>query len=437
MPERRFFGVVLKHVFSKKEIIIFFNGYNRMHPASLIDAPVSPGTQNLLKSGHLKYHGSDIQTRLGCPFWDGTKMKSLIDDAMSLSAGQQSGSANIANDEELKRIVDALHVRISIIGCGGGGSNTINRLSKTGVFGADLIAANTDARHLVGVHANHKVLIGKSLTRGLGAGALPEIGEKAALEAQDELNHLLEHSKIVFVTAGMGGGTGTGSAPVVAKLAQKNEALTIGVVTMPFKAEGKLRMDNARRGLDRLKGNCDTVAVIMNDRLLEMVPKLPLNAAFRVADELLMSAIKGLTETITKPGMVNIDFSDIITVMKGAGMALIGMGESDEKDGADRMKSAVSQALESPLLGSLDLKTAKGAIVRVVGGEDMTILDAESAAEMVSDAISPRARLIWGCSVEPELRGKMRAMVVLTGLEDHQLFGPEDAGGAGSVDNVR
>lgn len=191
-------------------------------------------------------------------------------------------------------------------------------------------------------------------------------------------------------------------------------------------------MDNAKRGLEKLKVNCDTVAVIMNDRLLELVPKLPLNAAFRVADELLMSAIKGLTETITKPGMVNIDFSDIMTVMKGAGMALIGMGESDEKSGPDRMKAAISQALESPLIGSLDLKTAKGAIVRVMGGEDMTIMEAEGAAEMVSAAISPRARMIWGCSIEPELKGKVKAMVVLTGIEDRQLFGPEESGPAPS-----
>jgi len=364
-------------------------------------------------------------------------MKSLIDDAMGQAPNQQLNTPSIADDEELKRIVETLHVRISIVGCGGGGSNTVNRLSKAGVFGADLIAANTDARHLVGVHANHKVLLGKTTTRGLGAGALPEVGEKSALEAQDELSHLIEHSKIVFITAGMGGGTGTGSAPVVAKLAQKNDALTIGVVTMPFKAEGKLRTDNAKKGLDRLKMNCDTVAVIMNDRLLEIVPKLPLNAAFRVADELLMSAIKGLTETITKPGMVNIDFSDIMTVMKGAGMALIGMGEGDTKAGSDRMKVAITQALESPLIGSLDLKTAKGAIIRVMGGEDMTIMEAESAAEMVSEAISPRARIIWGCTIEPELKGKIRTMVVLTGIEDKQLFEADESTVGSCVENVR
>lgn len=370
-------------------------------------------------------------------------MKSLIEDAMSLNAEQQPADQQVvprsaADDEELKKIVDALHVRISIVGCGGGGSNTVNRLAKAGVFGADLIAANTDARHLVGVHANHKILLGKVTTRGLGAGAIPEVGEKAAIEAQEELVHLIEHSKIVFVTAGMGGGTGTGSAPVVARLAHQSGALTIGVVTLPFKAEGHLRMDNAKRGLDKLKVNCDTLAVIMNDRLLELVPKLPLNAAFRVADELLMASIKGLTETITKPGMVNIDFSDIMTVMKGAGMALIGMGEGDQKtDGSDRMKNAVSLALESPLLGDLDLKTAKGAIVRVMGGDDMTIMEAEGAAEMVGEAISPRARLIWGCSIEPDLKGKTRVMVVLTGIENQQLFGKEAPSGPDCVDNVR
>ncbi len=370
-------------------------------------------------------------------------MKSLIDDALIVQAEQQPTDAQVpprsaADDEELRRIVDALHVRISIVGCGGGGSNTVNRLAKTGVFGADLIAANTDARHLVGIHANHKILLGKVTTRGLGAGAIPEVGEKAALEVQEELKHLIEQSKIVFVTAGMGGGTGTGSAPVVAKLAHQAGALTIGVVTLPFKAEGRLRMDNAKKGLDRMTSNCDTVAVIMNDRLLELVPKLPLNAAFRVADELLMASIKGLTETVTKPGLVNIDFSDIMTVMKGAGMALIGMGEGEAKqDGSDKMKNAVTQALESPLLGDLDLKTAKGAIIRVMGGDDMTIIEAEGAAEMVGAAISPRARLIWGCSIEPELKGKVRVMVVLTGIENQQLFGNAASSGPNRIDEIR
>jgi cell division protein FtsZ len=370
-------------------------------------------------------------------------MKSLIDEALSnLHIAQPMAPAQdarpMSEDEELRRIVDAIHVRISIVGCGGGGSNTINRLSKAGVFGADLIAANTDARHLIGVHASHKVLLGKMTTRGLGAGSIPEIGEKAAEESRDELAHLLEHSKIVFVTAGLGGGTGTGAAPVVAKLARNNNALTIGVVTMPFKAEGRVRMENARRGLEKLRQNSDAVAVIFNDRLLELVPRLPLNAAFRVADEVLMESIKGLTETITKPGLVNIDFNDVLTVMKDAGMALIGMGEGTSKDEAsERMEKAVQRALDCPLLGNLDLSTAKGALIRVTGGEDMTVQEAEKAAELVSASISPRARLIWGCNVEPTMRGLVRVMVVLTGIENAQLFGPEDPKGPAIIDAIR
>ena len=376
-------------------------------------------------------------------YLDGIEMKSLIDEALGnqviaqQTPNPQQDSRPLTEDDELRRIVEAIHVRISIVGCGGGGSNTVNRLSKAGVFGADLIAANTDARHLIGVHASHKILLGKMTTRGLGAGSIPEIGEKAAQENQDELAHLIEHSKIVFVTAGLGGGTGTGSAPFVAKLARKNNALTLGVVTMPFKAEGRVRMENARRGLDKLRQNCDTVAVIFNDRLLELVPKLPLNAAFRVADEVLMESIKGLTETITKPGLVNIDFNDVLTVMKDAGMALIGMGEGTSKDEAsERMERAVQRALDSPLLGKVDLATAKGALIRVTGGEDMTVQEAEKAAELVSASISPRARLIWGCIVDPTMKGLVRVMVVLTGIENSQLFAQEDSKGPGLIDSI-
>jgi len=371
-------------------------------------------------------------------------MKSLVDEALKVHAIQEAMSAQkkpeekpASDDEELRKIVDSLNMKISIIGCGGGGSNTVNRLSMAGVFGADLVAANSDAKHLLGIHASHKVLLGRNTTRGLGAGAIPEVGAKAALEAQGELGHYIEKSKIVFITAGMGGGTGTGSAPVVADLAQRNGSLTIGVVTMPFKAEGQVRMENARHGLDNLRPVCDTVAVIMNDRLLELVPKLPINAAFRVADELLMESIKGLTEIITKPGLVNVDFNDVITVMKDAGVSLIGMGEGDtQNDGSDRMVAAVTRALESPLLGDLDIPSAKGALVRVTGGDDLTVEEAEKAAEMITNRISPRSRMIWGCSIEPNLKGKVRVMIVLTGLEDHHVFSGANSP-SGTIEDVR
>jgi len=355
-------------------------------------------------------------------------MKSLIDDALELHALEKSTKPPLTtpDDDELAQIVEKLKVSITIVGCGGGGSNTVNRLSQAGVFGAELVAANSDAKHLLHVHAPHKILLGKSTTRGLGAGALPEVGERAAIEAEEELRPYVKGSNIVFVTAGMGGGTGTGSAPVVAKMARESGALVVGIVTLPFKAEGKVRMDNALRGLERLRMHCDTTAVIPNDRLLELVPKLPLDAAFRVADEVLMESIKGLTEIITKPGLVNLDFNDVMTIMKGGGVAMIGMGEADNRSAkGTRVESAVSQALESPLLGDIDLSAARGALIRVTGGTDMTVQEAEKAAELVLAKINPNARLIWGCSVDPQMSGLIRVMAVLTGVKGPSLLSPD------------
>ena len=360
--------------------------------------------------------------------WD-DEMKSLIDDALEMHAMEKSTKETLGTPEdlELAQIVEKLKVNITIVGCGGGGSNTVNRLHQWGVFGAEIVAANTDAKHLLHVHSPHKVLLGRTLTRGLGAGALPEVGEKAAAESEDELKQYVKGSSIVFVTAGMGGGTGTGSAPVVARMAREAGALTIGIVTLPFKAEGRVRWENAMKGLERLKMNCDTTAVIPNDKLLELVPKLPLDAAFRVADEVLMESIKGLTEIITKPGLVNLDFNDVMTIMKNGGVALIGMGEATNKSTGkgDRIDSAAMQALESPLLGKIDLSTARGALIRVTGGLDMTVSEAEKAAELVNARINPNARIIWGCSVDPALAGLVRIMVVLTGVKTPDLMPKE------------
>lgn len=356
-------------------------------------------------------------------------MKSLIDDALEQHELQKAAKVDLGapDDDELAKIVEKLKVQISIVGCGGGGSNTINRLSQCGVFGAELVAANSDAKHLLNVHSPHKVLLGRNTTRGLGAGALPEIGERAAQEAEDELKSFVKNANIVFVTAGMGGGTGTGSAPIVARLARESGALVIGIVTLPFKAEGKVRMDNALKGVEKLRMNCDTCAVVANDKLLELVPKLPLDAAFRVADEVLMESIKGLTEIITKPGLVNLDFNDVMTIMKNGGVAMIGMGEADNKSSkGDRIDSAVGQALDSPLLGEIDLSAARGALIRVTGGNDMTVTEAEKAAELVSARINPQARIIWGCSVDPSLAGLVRAMVVLTGVKSPALLSRDE-----------
>ena len=361
-------------------------------------------------------------------------------------------AALTADDEEILKIAAQLDVSIKIIGCGGGGSNTVNRCVEAGISGAQLCAINTDAKHLLAIHAPKKILIGKNVTRGLGAGAIPQVGEAAAKENEREIRDFLNGANIVFVTAGMGGGTGTGSAHYAARLAKEIKALTIGVVTMPFKAEGELRMENASDGLDRLRRICDTTIVIPNDKLLELVPKLPVDAAFKVADEVLMQTIRGLTEIITKPGLVNLDYSDIMTVMNEGGVAFVGIGESEDPDAETRVETAIDEALNSPLLGEIDLKEAKGALIRVVGGPDMTVSEAQKAAEVVGERVAKHARIIWGCSVNPDYEGQVKILLIVTGARSSSFMGKNDAKAAsvrgsggrnygsdddGGIDNVR
>ncbi|HVO77663.1 MAG TPA: cell division protein FtsZ, partial [Methanomassiliicoccales archaeon] len=246
-------------------------------------------------------------------------MKSLVEEALARDSGigaavptfgaQQPEGGSDASDAELVDILQKLKTNVKIIGCGGGGSNTVMRISEEGVVGAELFAMNTDAQHLLSIRAPHKVLLGRRTTRGLGAGAMPQVGESAAREADAEIKKIVSDANLVFVTAGMGGGTGTGSAAVVAELAKEAGALAVAVVTTPFRGEGRPRMENAEWGLERLRNVADTVIVVPNDKLLELVPRLSLNAAFKVADEVLMRAIKGITELITKPGLVNLDFN--------------------------------------------------------------------------------------------------------------------------------
>ncbi|MGM0404609.1 MAG: cell division protein FtsZ [Thermoplasmatota archaeon] len=324
-------------------------------------------------------------------------------------------------DEELRNLLETLEVKIRIFGCGGGGCNTLDRLTEEGISGAELIACNTDAKHLLHTHAQKKVLIGKNTTRGLGAGARPEIGEKSARESKEELKKHMEGADIVFITAGMGGGTGTGVAPVVAELAKEEEALVMGVVTLPFEGEGRERMKNAKKGLSKLERYCDTTVIIPNDKLLELVPNLSLNAAFKVADEILMESIKGMTEIITKPGLVNLDYNDVRTIMDDGGVAMIGIGDSDDPN--NRVDDAVNQAIGSPLLGEIDLSDANGALIRVTGGPDMTVTEAERAADLVNEKISGDARIIWGCNVEEDLKNTMKILLVITNVhsESDQL----------------
>jgi len=375
---------------------------------------------------------------------DGMDMvKSIVSMALARHEDERAKEAKApppkaVEDEEIAKIVESLNVSIKIVGCGGGGSNTVNRCSEAGISGAQLCAINTDAKHLLSVHAPKKILIGKRLTKGLGAGALPEVGEQAARENEEELREFLRGSHVVFVTAGMGGGTGTGAAQYVAHLSKEEGALVMGIVTMPFRSEGKIRMENAEAGLEKLRKFCDTTIVIYNDKLLELVPRLPIDAAFKVADEILMQSIKGMTEIITKPGLVNLDYADLMTIMKGGGVAMIGIGESEEE--RDRVEYAINEALESPLLGEVDLTHARGALVRVVGGPDLTVSEAEKAAEIVGQKINPMARIIWGCSVEQDLDRIVRVLIVITGIKSKSFLGKDSApvykAGA-DVDEVR
>ncbi len=345
-----------------------------------------------------------------------------------------------SDDAELEAVLASLKTNIKVVGCGGGGCNTINRLTEEGLTGAEMIACNTDAQHLLTVHATRKILLGRRLTRGLGAGALPEVGAKAALEAEEELRGALAGSDMVFIALGLGGGTGTGSAPIVAKAAREanpGDPLTIAVCTLPFTSEGQVRAENAYWGLERLRTAVDTVITIPNDRLLELVPRLPVQTAFKVADSVLARAIRGITEIVTRPGLVNLDFNDLRTILKGGGVALIGMGESETET---RAEDAVNEAIHSPLL-QVDIHGATGALVNVTGGPDMTVSEAQRAAEVLQKELSPDARIIWGAAIDPTMQSTIRVMLVVTGVKSPQILGgrPSAGGGTGepSIDRVR
>jgi len=356
-------------------------------------------------------------------------MDSIVEDAIDEAEVQADASGEEApaqdrptgevTDEELKEVLKDLQTNITVVGCGGAGSNTIDRMFEEGIHGAKLVAANTDVQHLVDIRADEKILMGKEKTQGRGAGSLPQVGEEAALESQDDIRASIETADMVFVTAGLGGGTGTGSAPVVAKAAREANALTIAIVTTPFTAEGEVRRTNAEAGLERLRDVADTVIVVPNDRLLDSVGKLPVRQAFKVSDEILMRSVKGITELITKPGLVNLDFADVRTVMEKGGVAMIGLGEA----GADTKASeSIREALRSPLL-DVDISGARAALVNVTGGPDMSIEEAEGVVEEIYDRIDPDARIIWGTSIDEQLDGQMRTMVVVTGVQSPQIYG--------------
>jgi len=344
-------------------------------------------------------------------------------EAQSDDPAPASSSSGVMTDDELAGVVKDLETKITVVGCGGAGGNTVTRMAREGIHGATLVAANTDAQHLAQqVEADTKILIGRNRTGGRGAGSVPRIGEEAAQENLEDIKGSIEGSDMVFITAGLGGGTGTGSAPVVAEAAQDIDALTIAVVTVPFTAEGERRRANADAGLERLRSVADTVIVIPNDRLLEYAPNLPLQDAFKICDRVLMRSVKGMTELITKPGLVNVDFADVKTIMENGGVAMIGLGESDSENKA---QDSIRSALRSPLL-DVDFDGANSALVNVVGGPDMSIDEAEGVVEEIHDRIDADARIIWGASVNQEFDGKMETMIVVTGVDSPQIYGNEE-----------
>ncbi len=325
-------------------------------------------------------------------------------------------------DAELEELLAKQKASIKVIGCGGGGNNTINRISEIGITGAETIAINTDAQDLLYTTADKKILIGKELTKGLGAGANPKIGEEAARETEHDIKNHLQGSDMVFITCGLGGGTGTGSAPVVAEIAKKLGSLTVGVVTLPFTMEGQRRYQNAIAGLEKLESLVDTLIVIPNDKLLELAPDLPLHTAFKVADEILTNAVKGIAELVTKAGLVNLDFADIRAVMTGGGVALIGVGESDTEN---RAIEAVEKAINNPLL-DVDISGANGALINVAGGPDMTLDEARKVVETVSNKLDEDAKIIWGAQIYDDLSGTIRAMLIVTGVKSAQILGKKN-----------
>ncbi len=302
---------------------------------------------------------------------------------------------------------------IKVVGVGGGGTNAVNRMVDAGLAGVEFIAVNTDAQALLMADADVKIHIGSTATRGLGAGADPAVGHAAAQESRDELKEALKGADMIFVTAGEGGGTGTGAAPIVAELGRELEALTVGVVTKPFGFEGRKRSDQAEVGIENLRDRVDTLIVIENDRLLQVVEKkTPVTEAFRIADDILRQGVQGITDLITVPGIVNLDFADVRTIMRDAGSALMGIGVAS---GENRAAEAARTAVSSPLLEQY-VDGATGILLNVTGGTELGLFEVNEAAEVVTGAADQNANVIFGAVIDESLRDEVRVTVIATGF---------------------
>ena len=355
------------------------------------------------------------------------KMESLVQRVFENTSEAHSPPAQAEVSQSVDTIqeefgLDVKDASIMIVGAGGAGNNMVNRLTEMGIKGATTVAVNTDAKHLGTVKADHKLLLGREVTRGLGAGGYPDVGKKAAEESEKELRKLMEGVDMVYCLAGLGGGTGTGSLPVVSKLAKEMGAISIACVTMPFKIEGA-RIRKAEDGLYQLRQVCDTAIVLENDKLLKVAGDRPLSEAFGVADDLIATTVKGVTETISTPSLVNLDYADVKTIMHSGGVAAVGFGESNT---AERAEEAISKALNNPLL-EVDYTGGSGALVHITGGSDLKLDETNVIGEYVSKLLDPDAQVIWGARIDPSFKGKIRVITIITGVKSPYILGPVEA----------
>jgi cell division protein FtsZ len=345
-------------------------------------------------------------------------------------------------DGELSRKDDRLRLqidpevtnaaKIKVIGIGGGGSNAVNRMVRTGLDGVEFIVANTDLQALKMNAATIKLQIGGKLTKGLGAGADPNVGRQAALEDTEKIIQALDGADMIFVTTGLGGGTGTGAAPVIASLASELGALTIAVVTKPFKFEGRKRQIQAERGLEALRDCVDTIITIPNERLLTIIDRTtPLTDAFATADDVLRQAIQGISDLILVPGLINLDFADVKTIMSGMGMAMMGTGTAE---GKDRAMEAARKAISSPLLEGTSVNGSRGVIINVTGGPDLSLVEVSEASSIVQEAADEDANIIFGAVVDPALKGKVKITVIATGFGPHAAVQPHGSASQTPID---
>lgn len=327
---------------------------------------------------------------------------------------QQNPNANFSEKD-----FEMFKPRIGVVGVGGGGNNTVQRLSTMDIKGAGLFAFNTDAKQINMLNTNiTKLMLGKTLTHGLGAGGFPEMGEKSAELSSHDIRLLIKDLNMVFLTAGMGGGTGTGAAPVVGRLAKENGAIVIGIVTIPFSLE-RVRLQTAKSGINRLREHLDTLIVIDNQKLVSVYPNLPIEKTFAIADDITAKAVRGITEAITQPSLINLDFADVKNIMKAGGLAMISVGSGH---GSNKVEDVVNDTLKNKLL-DVDYSDAKGVLLHITGGPDLTLGDANTIGEKLTERSAPNAEVIWGARLDKDYTGKVEVIAIFTGVSGSSVAG--------------